>query len=156
MSRCLLFFMLSYFFGLTAYAQPKEILFSELESAMAKDPKPVMIFLHTDWCSYCSLMERKTLKNDKVKDKLNSDFYYISFNAEHDEVIKYKGKNYALKKLGISTKQHELAKELAQSNAYPAIIFLDEKLEVLYRHFAYVKPDDMYKILNTIKTTNKG
>lgn len=156
MSRCLLFFMLSYFFGLTTYAQPKEILFSELESAMAKDPKPVMIFLHTDWCSYCSLMERKTLKNDKVKDKLNSDFYYISFNTEHDEVIKYKGKNYSLKKLGISTKQHELAKELSQSNAYPAIIFLDEKLEVLYRHFAYVKPDDMYKILNTIKTTNKG
>ncbi|MGL4583078.1 MAG: thioredoxin family protein, partial [Flavobacterium sp.] len=93
MSRCLLFFMLSYFFGLTAYAQPKEILFSELESAMAKAPRPVVVFLHTDWCSYCSLMERKTLKNDKVKDKLNSDFYYISFNAEHDEVIKYKGKN---------------------------------------------------------------
>jgi len=154
MSRSLLFFMLSYFFGLGAIAQPKEIKFSELESVVTSKPKPVVIFLHTDWCSYCSLMERKTLKDQQVVHKLNSDFYYISFNAERDETITYRGKEYSLKKLGINTKQHELAKELAQSNAYPAMIFLNENLEVLYRHFAYVKPNDMYQLLKAIKPTS--
>ncbi|AJA68208.1 thioredoxin family protein [Myroides odoratimimus] len=151
MTRFYFFFMFSYFFGLALHAQPKEIMFSELEQVMATDPKPVVVFMHTDWCSYCALMEKKTLNNDKVMQKLDEDFYFISFNAEQEEAIEYKGKRYELRKTGVHAKQHELAKELAQSNAYPAVIFLNEKLEIMYRHFAYVRSNDMYKLLNAIK-----
>lgn len=151
--KVLFFSIVVNFLGGCSYAQPKEISFVELEAVMKTAPKPVLIFVHTDWCSYCALMERKTLKNEPVVQKLNTDFYYLSFNAEKDEVITYKGKEYSLNKRGIKTTQHELAKQLAQSNAYPAVIFLDEKLEVIYRHFAYIKPNELYKILNAIKPT---
>lgn len=54
--------------------------FEEVDTLSVK--KPVIIFLHTDWCKYCRVMEETTFKNKEVIEKLNSDYYFVSFDAE--------------------------------------------------------------------------
>ncbi|UVD81154.1 MULTISPECIES: thioredoxin family protein [Myroides] len=142
--------MFSYFFGLAAFAQPKEILISQVEEVLKNDPKPVVIFLHTKWCSYCTLMERKTFKNEEVVSKLNSDFYFISFDAEQEEDIVFHNQTYSFRKKGINGGVHDLANLLSGKEAYPALIFLNEKLEKVYEHNAYIRPDDLSKLLELL------
>ncbi|MEC4112755.1 thioredoxin family protein [Myroides pelagicus] len=148
--RCIIFFIFFNCFGLGVYAQAKAISFEQLDELQAIEARPVVVFLYTNWCSYCTLMEQKTFKNDHVINRLNQDFYFIPFNAEQDKVLLYKGKEYALKKRGINTSQHELAIKFVQSNAYPAIVFLDANGEVIYRHFAYLRAKELLYMLGVI------
>ena len=146
--RNFFFSMLGFFLGFVCIAQPKEITFSDLETLMEENPKPVVVFLHTDWCSYCALMEKKTFKDSEVVKELNKDFYYISFNAETKEDIKFKDHLFKFKKRGLKSGEHELALALGKQNSFPGLVILNSNLEIIYQYFSYLKPKQLLIILN--------
>ena len=45
------------------FSQLKTISFEELPSLQQKDPRNVVIFVHTDWCSYCKAMLKTTFQD---------------------------------------------------------------------------------------------
>ncbi|MDR2222398.1 MAG: thioredoxin family protein [Flavobacteriaceae bacterium] len=137
-------------FGLLVQAQPKAIAFSELEVAMRTNPKPVVIFLHTLWCSYCALMEKKTFANTEVINKLNNKYYFVSFDAEYKEDITFFNRVFSFKKTGIKGGVHSLASTLSGQQAYPTLIFLNSKLEKVYEHNAYIRPKELTKLLEAL------
>lgn len=148
--RSIIFFVFGYFLGVGSYAQPREITFSQLEKQLKQEPKPTVVFMYTDWCSYCLLMEKKTFSDQSISEKLDSDFYFISFNAESKQEIHFKNHLFAYKKTGIESGVHELALTLGEGNTYPAVIFLNQDQEVVYQHFGYLRPKQIYKLLNAI------
>jgi len=112
------------------FAQIKEYSFESVEQAVDKDPKHIVIFIHTDWCGYCKSMENTTFKNPKIINKLNTDFYFITFNAEKQETITFRDREFKFipngKKLGV----HQLALELGMINntiSYPILTVLNDK-----------------------------
>lgn len=150
MLRFLLFLMVSCFSLVECFGQPREVTFSQLEVLMKEDPKPVVVFLHTDWCSYCALMERKTFSDKEVQDNLDENFYFVSFNAETESDIYFRKHLFSFKKKGIKSGVHELALALGKENAYPAVVVLNEDYQIIYQHFAYMRPVEMNKLLSTI------
>lgn len=146
--RDFFFFMLVFFLGFTCLAQPKEITFEQLETLIKENPKPVVVFLHTDWCGYCALMERKTFKDINVIKKLNEDYYFISFNAESTQDVVFNNHLFKFKKRGLKSGEHELATALGDQSRFPATVILNSKLEIVYQHFSYLKPQQLLKILN--------
>jgi uncharacterized protein YyaL (SSP411 family) len=68
--------------------------FAELQVAFAKNPKPIIIDVYTDWCGWCKVMDRETYANDKVADYLNKNFYAVKFNAESTSPVMFANKKY--------------------------------------------------------------
>ena len=143
MKNLILFLMLVPCFCLS---QMKTGTFSDLETLMGKDPKPVIIHLYTDWCSVCK-MEKKALNNDKViTDLINSNFYLINFEAEKTkENIKFQGREFEYLPNGNSG-IHELALALSKNKdqpVYPLWIVLDKNQKLVYYHEGFWIPENM-------------
>ena len=135
-----LLFLFIFFGCFTIYAQErkgKEVLniftFEEVEEIHQQIPKPILVFLYTDWCKICFGMKKTTFKNRKVIQFLNEKFYFIKLNAEEKQDITFLGKIFTYKPTGINTGMHELAVELGtikKTIIYPTTIILNTVFEI--------------------------
>jgi thioredoxin-related protein len=135
-----LLFLFIFFGCFTIYTQErkgKEVLniftFEEVEEIHQQIPKPILVFLYTDWCKICFVMKKTTFKNRKVIQLLNEKFYFIKLNAEEKQDITFLGKIFTYKPTGINTGMHELAVELGtikKTIIYPTTIILNTVFEI--------------------------
>ncbi|TKB99027.1 thioredoxin family protein [Pedobacter cryophilus] len=134
-------------------AQIKTIKFEQNDSLQSIKNKPLVIFIHTDWCQYCQSMENTTFKNKEIIKLLNEKFYFISLNAEEEKNIWFNQRNFNYQPTGYKTGINELAKELATHNgqlSYPAICFLNSKNEIIYQHHGFLSAPQFLKLLHAI------
>ena len=135
-----LLFLFIFFGCFTIYAQElkgKEVLniftFEEVEEIHQQIPKPILIFLYTDWCKICFGMKKTTFKNQEVIKLLNNNFYFVKLNAEEKQDITFLGKIFTYKPTGTNTGMHELAVELGtikKTIIYPTTIILNTVFEI--------------------------
>ena len=135
-----LLFLFIFFGCFTIYAQErkgKEVLniftFEEVEEIHQQIPKPILVFLYTDWCKICFGMKKTTFKNQEVIKLLNNNFYFVKLNAEEKQDITFLGKIFTYKPTGINTGMHELAVELGtikKTIIYPTTIILNTVFEI--------------------------
>lgn len=133
--------------------QPIATDFENLDSLQKKNPRPVVVFLHTHWCKYCEAMKNTTFIDERVVDRLNSDYYFISFNGESKRDINFLGYTFKYQPSGNDTGIHELAEQLGSKNGavvYPTIVFLNNQYEILYQHDGYVNANDLSRILKKV------
>lgn len=130
--------------------QAQEVTFLTLEKKMQEQAKPIVVFLHTNWCTYCALMEKKTFSNQAVQKKLSEKAYFVSFDAETKEKIRFKDTDFVYKKKGLQAGVHALAEALTTQNAYPALVILDQNYDIIYQYYAYVGPKEMLQLLNAL------
>ncbi|WP_460518894.1 thioredoxin family protein [Cyclobacterium sediminis] len=94
-----------------------------LKDSLRSNPKPIMIFIHTDWCKYCKMQENITFQKPSLAASLSKKFYCIKINAESREELIFLGRKY---KPGISGGYHALAKILGAKNGrlvFPTTVF---------------------------------
>ena len=144
--RCVVLLCISW----TSNVQAQAITFSTLEKKMQEQEKPIVVFLHTNWCNYCALMEKKTFSNATVQEALKDKVYFVSFDAESKEKIQFQGKAFEYRKKGLQSGVHELAEALTSQNAYPALVILNKNYEIIYQHYAYVGPKEMLQLLKAL------
>ena len=66
--------------GIQAVSQAQTIqwtAFSHLSDSLRAQKKPLMIFIHTDWCKYCKMQENTSFKDPELSEQLNQHFYCI-------------------------------------------------------------------------------
>jgi thioredoxin-related protein len=134
-----------------SFAQLKEYNFEEIDSLQQLDKKRIVVFLNTDWCTYCQMMKSTTFKNDKVANALNKNFYFIDFNAENKRDVIFRG---AIFKYKTTSGIHQLAEQLGTVNgkvAYPTICFLNENFEIVYQHNEALTAKEFLKLLAAFK-----
>tara|TARA_Y100000389_G_scaffold110722_2_gene107819 strand:+ start:3878 stop:4354 length:477 start_codon:yes stop_codon:yes gene_type:complete len=123
--------------------------FEQLDSLQKIENRKVLVFVYADWCKYCLFMEDKTFKDNKVVDKLNKDYYFITLNTEYKEDITYNKHTFKFKYTGINLGIHELVEELVKINNeinYPSICVLD-KNNIIFNHCGYLKPKEILLVL---------
>ena len=131
-----------------AYLQ--EIKWISLEDAVylqESSPRNIIIDAYTNWCGPCKLLDRNTFSNKDVIDYINENFYAVKFNAEGNDVIKFKGytfknPNYDPAKANRRNSSHELSQAF-RVNAFPTILFLDKSSNLLYRLRGYQTPKQL-------------
>ncbi|WP_426049365.1 thioredoxin family protein [Chryseobacterium sp. NFX27] len=120
--------------------------FSELETWMKKDPKPIIIHLYTDWCSVCKMEKHRLNKDRETVDLINENFYLVNFEAEKTkEKIQFQGKEFGYLPNG-SSGIHELALALSKNKdkpVYPLWIVLDKDRKLVYYHEGIMTPEMM-------------
>lgn len=133
-----------------SFAQLNTHAFEEAEKLSIENPKPFVIFIHTNWCKICKLMENTTFKNKEIIEYLNRNFYFISFNAEDKKDIKFNNNNFKFKPKGTNSGIHELA-ELLSNQTYPTITILNIDYTVLTQIESFVNSKTLLKILEKAK-----
>ena len=125
---------------------------AELEQALKKAPKPVFIFFHAEWCAYCKKIEREIFTNQKVINKLNSDYYAVEMDVETTDTIyfdniKLENKQALTQRNGV----HQLALLLANRKgipfSLPATIILNSDFAIKKRIFEYYTSAELLEIL---------
>lgn len=142
------------FVCLTIQSQKKELnvySFEEVEILHQQKPKPVVVFIYTDWCKFCYAMKKNTFENKEVIEILNKSFYFIKLNAEGKKDITFLNNTFKYKPTGINTGIHQLANELASIKnriSYPTTILMNSKFEIELQKNGYINSKKMKSILN--------
>ncbi len=104
-----------------------------LPKLVEKEPRPILIFIHTDWCKVCAMQEKTTFHDEQVIKKLNQAFYAVKLNAETKEDLQFANRTYHYKSTGNDTGIHELAEILAIRMgmvSYPTTVILSPQFEL--------------------------
>lgn len=120
-----------------------------------KSPKKIMIDVYTNWCGPCKMLDKNTFHNPDVVKYVNDNYYAVKFNAEGNENIDYKGKTYANPSYNPElanrrNSAHELSRYF-QIQAYPTIVFMDEKGDVIAPIKGYQTPTQIELYLKMFK-----
>ena len=131
-------------------AQPKSYSFEKALALQATDPRPMVVFIKTDWCKYCKILENTTLKNPETVWLLDEFFYFIPFDAESRDLVSINGGDFRFRPKAIGSGTHELADELADG-IYPTIIVLNPDLTVISKWQSYIDSNRLNSTLELIK-----
>ena len=148
------FLILALVTAVPTFAQLKTHTFEEAEKLAVETPKPYVVFIHTDWCKFCKMMENTTFKNKEIITALNRNFYFISFNAEEKKDIFFNKTVFKFKPKGNNSGVHELATALAEKNgntAYPAITILNPDYSIAVQLQSYTNAKDLLQVLGKIR-----
>jgi len=141
------------FLSTSAFGQLKTYNIEQIDSLQQAEPRPALVFIHTDWCRYCKAMQNTSFRDSDVINELNEKFYFISFNAESKRKIRIKGAEYKFVPTGTNTGLHQLASTLGTVDGkvdFPTLTFLNEHHEIIYQHSGFLKAKQLLKTLSII------
>lgn len=106
--------------------KPKEkinwITVAELNEQYAKQPRPILIDLYTDWCGWCKVMDKNTYGNEKVAAYINENYYAVKFDAESKTEVTFNNITY---KYNPNYRSNEFAMYLTFGRLeFPTTVFL--------------------------------
>ena len=127
---------------------------NDMEKLVIAEPKPIIMDVFTTWCGPCKMMMAKTFTNQSVVKFVNENFHAVKFNAEGNDTISFQGNKYINpgydpKKAKTRNGTHQFA-GIASVNgrlAYPTLVYLNEKLEILQSIQGYMTPEQLEPIV---------
>jgi thioredoxin-related protein len=127
MKKYLILFVFALYIGSGAFAQDSGIQFTDasweqvLEQA-AKEDKIIFMDAFADWCGPCKMMSKEVFTQEQVGNFYNAEFINVKMDMEKGE-----GPGLA---------------EKYEVRAYPTLLFINSKGEVVHRGLGYHQPDD--------------
>ena len=120
-----------------------------------KAPKKIMMDVYTNWCGPCKMLDKNTFQNKDVADYVNKHYYAVKFNAEGNDEIDFNGRvfsnpNYKASLSNRRNSAHELSR-FFKIQAFPTIVFLDEKANLIFPLKGYKTPTQIELYLKMFK-----
>jgi thioredoxin-related protein len=112
-----------------------------LKEASASDDK-IMVFIYTDWCSYCQRMLANTFQDDSVLDYLGEYFQTVRVNAESSDEVDLDGQVVT---------EAQLAMALG-ARGFPYMVFMEPTGEYITHLPGYLEASDYLCVLSYIGT----
>ena len=131
------------------------ISFEKAIEYQKSNPKNIIMDVYTNWCGPCKLMDKNTFQNKAIAQYINEHYYAVKFNAEGDEMINFNGQefsnpNYNPALANRRNSAHELSR-FFKIQAYPTIVFLDEKANLIFPLTGYKTPSQIELYLKMFK-----
>ena len=96
MKKLILILAVTFFVSANSIAQEiKWVTFEEALALQKKKPKKIMMDVYTSWCGPCKMLDKNTFQNADVAKYVNDNYYAVKFNAEGNDVVKYKEVTYS-------------------------------------------------------------
>lgn len=118
------------------------------------EKKKILVNIYSKTCEWCKHMDRTTYQEKHLAEYINDNYYAIKLDAEHRESITFNDKVYKYVKSGDQS-YHELAATITMGGlGTPALVFIDEQLEVIQPMLGY-KDSDSFETIITYFGENK-
>ena len=107
--------------------------FEHLNDSLRFKKKPLMIFVHTEWCKYCKMQENTAYKDVDLSRLLNKNFYCLRLNAEETDDITFLNRIYAFHSY---SGYNQLAEIIGKQNGrliFPTTVLINTDLQVFKR-----------------------
>lgn len=138
--------------GLSAQEKIEWIKIDQLEKSIGQtnnQGKKILVDCYTDWCGWCKRMDKDTFSDTLIAKIMNYYFIAVKFDAECQENITLKGKEY--KSNGATSKKknpHQLAYYLLNNRlSYPSFSIMNTDLTVIKVIAGYNNPNEFEKML---------
>ncbi|RLD78480.1 MAG: thioredoxin, partial [Bacteroidetes bacterium] len=123
-----LFILLNYGLSAQYTVSPSPVKWYDIDQVFElnkKEPRPILIDVYSNWCSWCDFMMKTTFANKGIANYINKNFYPVRFNAESLDTIEFQGKKYFNRKIGRKP-THDLASILLEGKlSYPSVVYFD-------------------------------
>lgn len=126
------------------------VSFEELDSLLTVEPRETLIFIHTDWCSYCRKMEREIFTKPEIVQHVNKQYYAVALDAESIQEITFDQSiwkpNSDKKRTG---QYHPLALLLLRGKptVFPTVLRFDSDFHIKSIHQKYLNSKELYTFL---------
>jgi len=159
--RTALFCSIGLFFAASLFAQkafllqqnasgsPARLKWGGLEQYRQKNTKKgkTLVSIYTDWCGWCNKMETETFTDPGIAGYLSANYQLLRFNAEQTGEVEFNGRTYGQIRIG-NRLYSELAYTLLNGRmAFPALVFLNEDLQVIQVIPGFKTPQELWPIL---------
>jgi thioredoxin-related protein len=147
------YFLITLLFIVSTAKAQQVYNFNQLDSLQKIENRKVLVFVYTNWCSYCKVMDQFVFKDIKVIHLLNEQYYFVGLNAEEKQPIIYQNKRFIFKQtLGY----HEMAIALANKKKliFPSTYILNNDNEIIYQHHEFINANNLSKLLIYFTTNN--
>ena len=129
-----------------AQSQVNWMSLEEAVIAQKNEPRKIVMDVYTSWCGPCKMMMANTFTNPDVIAFMNQNYYSVKFDAESKDPINFKGhlfENPGYRE-GVRGRNstHQLSREL-RVNAYPTLVYFDEKAELIAPISGYKTPGQL-------------
>jgi len=134
-------------------AQLQQYKIEQLDSLQQREPRPVLVFMYTNWCVYCKQMRYTTFKNKKLVEVLNKQFYVVAFNGEQKSTVYFRSRKFEFIATGDGTGYHQLLFALGMPRneiGYPSISFLKADLTVIDNASGYLSAKELLTAIHKI------
>ncbi len=124
---------------LTQAQEVNWVTFEELPLLTKQEAKPILVFIHTDWCKYCLMQEQNTFSDSAVVSNLNEHYYCVKLNAETEETISFLNRDY-----NFNGNQNELSWVLGAENnqlSFPTTVVLSPQFQIANRWVGYLSKE---------------
>ncbi len=127
--------LILFFYPLCHFGQEriKWIDFAQLDSLLTVAPRETLLFIHTDWCSYCRKMEQEIFTKKEIVQFINKRYYAVKLDAESIEEIAFDNSIWKPEGKRKKTGQyHPLALQLLQGRGkiFPSVLRLDSEFRL--------------------------
>ncbi|MBI4428364.1 MAG: thioredoxin fold domain-containing protein [Ignavibacteriales bacterium] len=114
--------------------------FDEGSLLALQQKKKLLVDVYTNWCSWCTKMDKEVYPHEKVKNALTSHFVVVKLDAESDKKLNYQGSMMS---------EREFARVVGVTG-YPTTLFFDENMKPITLLPGYVKAESFANILSFI------
>lgn len=130
---------LYFIFLLTSLNLEAQISLEKFNSIFNENPKPILLYFSTNWCSYCMIQKKQLKKEDELLQILNNDVYFIEIDAEANQSIIFLGREY---KSSSNGKMHSFLEEFIDKKdqiSYPYWVLISKEFKIEMKYTGLIK-----------------
>jgi len=132
----------------------KWMTWEQMQTAQKTEKRKVFVDVYTDWCGWCKRMDATTFTNPEIIKYMNTNYYAIKFDAETQQTIHFKGKDYKYVAQGYRGYNELAAEILSGQLSYPTSVYLDENMDLIFPVPGYQDPKLFEQVINFIGGNN--
>ena len=130
---------LYFIFLLSSLNLDAQIPLEKFNSIFNENPKPILLYFSTNWCSYCMIQKKQLKKEDELLQILNNDVYFIEIDAEANQSIIFLGREY---KSSSNGKMHSFLEEFIDKKdqiSYPYWVLISKEFKIEMKYTGLIK-----------------
>jgi thioredoxin-related protein len=139
------------FYDSTLEDKLKKVKWMTLQEALGSPvpkKKKTLVFIHTEWCNSCKVMQRATFIDTLVHAYMEKHFELTGMNAQDTVTLKFKDRVFVNERTP-QAPFHQLAIALCRNNMIlPSLAILDENMNLLDAVSFYIHPKFLDDILH--------